>query len=155
MGIILYSSRGCTTGVLLWTMWEIQCYGSGTAGTQLRGSLWPLWSHLLSKDSPYDSHTIGKYKCFLTQKMLVYCCIFLYLYLFCLLHSLDNAYGVCPHQKPDLSRCEAWEFPGGPTWLQKATYHPHNWLWLGKRIHWLRDQATHPIQRTQEFDWNC
>lgn len=70
------------------------------------------------------------------------------------LWPIDNPHGVCPHKKSDLSRRETWELPGGPTWLQKATHHSHHRLWPGKRIHWSRDEETHPVQRTQESDWN-
>lgn len=41
-------------------MWEIQRHGSGTSGAQFRGSVWPLWADLLSKDCSHDSYTAGK-----------------------------------------------------------------------------------------------
>lgn len=38
--------RRYTEGVLLWTMREVQCPRDGTAGSQLRGLIWCLWSKI-------------------------------------------------------------------------------------------------------------
>lgn len=54
--VVLCFSRRCATGVLLRPLWEVQRHGSGAAGTQPGGPLWPLWPDLFAEDCPHDSH---------------------------------------------------------------------------------------------------
>ncbi len=52
--------RGCSSGVLFWALWEIQCYGAGAAGPQSGGPFWPLRQNLFPQDRPDDRNPAGQ-----------------------------------------------------------------------------------------------
>lgn len=58
----LFFSWRRAAGVLLWALWEIQCHGSGAAGPESRGPLWPLRQDLFTEDGLNDCYTAGEFK---------------------------------------------------------------------------------------------
>ena len=59
-------------GVLLWPLWEVQRHGSGAAGPESRGPLWPLWQDIFTEDCFNDCNSAGEFGAACHMKLLWY-----------------------------------------------------------------------------------
>jgi len=53
--------RWSSTGVLLWSLWQIQCTCAGATRAESRGSLWFVWSTVFTADCCNDSSAVGQF----------------------------------------------------------------------------------------------
>ena len=53
--------RWSATGLLLWTMWKVQCSCNGVAWSKSWGLVWSLRAKILSQNCAHDRYSIGKF----------------------------------------------------------------------------------------------